>query len=200
LWWWVAAAAVELPLGSQRWWGHLDVVFGRALARARPFIFLERAATKACLSSSRERRELFCVLHSQSFERVLPLAHVPPSSPPRMTHGTAGPDPSFQMKTYSRSTRPLTDYCHRPPPIWREPRPTSGPWWSRAAHPWRKRRVWWPRAARRGAARRRCEEEVRRAEAAERTVAEAERERSNVMPASRAVVEERSQLASRVGE
>ena len=55
-----------------------------------------------------------------------------------------------KIKTYSRSTRPLTDYCHRPPPIWRGPRPTSGPWWSRAARPRRKRRVFGGRG-RRGA-------------------------------------------------
>ena len=55
-------------------------------------------------------------------------------------------------------------------------------------------------AAEGGAVRRRLDEEGRRAEAAERTVAEAERERSDVLRAYRAVVEERAQLALRVEE
>ena len=48
--------------------------------------------------------------------------------------------------------------------------------------------------------RRRLDEETRRAEAAERTVREAERERSDVLRAYRAVVEERAQLAAKVEE
>jgi len=55
-------------------------------------------------------------------------------------------------------------------------------------------------AAEGGMARRRLDEESRRAEAAERTVMEAERERSDVLRAYRAVVEERAQLALRVEE
>ena len=51
-----------------------------------------------------------------------------------------------------------------------------------------------------GMARRRLDEETRRAEAAERTVREAERERSDVLRAYRAVVEERAQLAAKVEE
>ena len=55
-------------------------------------------------------------------------------------------------------------------------------------------------AAEGGMTRRRLDEETRRAEAAERTVREAEGERSDVLRAYRAVVEERAQLAAKVEE
>lgn len=51
-----------------------------------------------------------------------------------------------------------------------------------------------------GTTRRRLDEETRRAEAAERTVRDAERERSDILRAYRAVVEERAQLAAKVVE
>jgi len=51
-----------------------------------------------------------------------------------------------------------------------------------------------------GTAWRRLDEEMKRAEAAERTVKEAERERSDMLRAYRAVVDERSQLAATVEE